>query len=149
MPPLRLAFYKGAGLSAWAIRTVTWSAYDHVALLLPDGSVLDVEPGAGVSEHLATRKPDAVCAVDAPDDVLDAALAWARTQIGKPYDWTAVIGIGLHRDWRQTGSFFCSELIALGFESVGIPLLHTTHMNRITPADIAMSERLVYKNEAA
>ncbi len=142
MAPVRLAFYRGTGLTGWAIRTVTWSDYDHVALLLPDGSVLDVEPGAGVSEHATVRVADAVFAVDAPDSACDHAVAFAMQQIGKPYDWTAVIGIGLHRDWRQTDSFFCSELVALAFENAGCPLLHANHVNRVTPGDLLMSPLL-------
>jgi len=142
VPPLRLAFYRGAGLSAWAIRTVTWSAYDHVALLLPDGSVLDVEPGAGVSEHAATRTPDAVCTVDAPDVVLAEALAWARGQTGKPYDWLADLGVLLHRDWRAEGAWQCSEMATHAFEVAGRPLLNAAHVNRVTPGMLAMSPML-------
>lgn len=142
MPPVRLAFYAGAGLTGWAIRTVTWSAFDHVALLLPDGFVLDVEPGTGVSEHAAMRQPDAVCVPDADGDVQRAALAWARSQAGKPYDWTADFGVLLHRDWRATDSWNCSELIARAFEVAGHPLLHADHVNRITPGVLAMSPLL-------
>jgi len=142
MAPVRLAFYRGAGLTGWAIRTVTWSDYDHVALLLPDGSVLDVEPGAGVSEHATTRVADAIYAVDATAAAQDAALAWARTQFGARYDWPAVLGIALHRDWRAPGAWACGELIARAFEVAGRPLLNAAHVNRITPGDLAMSPLL-------
>ena len=142
MPPVRLVFYQGVGLTGWAIRTVTWSDYDHVAMLLPDGSVLDVEPSAGVSEHAATRLPDATHAVLASDDVQRAALAWARQQEGDRYDWAATLGIAAHRDWREPGAWMCSELLCRAFEVAGMPLLRADHVNRITPGDLLMSTLL-------
>jgi len=139
MAPVRLAFYRGAGLTGWAIRTITWSDYDHVALLLPDGSVLDVEPGAGVSEHATVRVADAIYTVNANTSMQDAALAWAQQQIGDRYDWSATLGIALHRDWREPGAWMCSELCVRAFEVAGQPLLNADHVNRITPGDLLMS----------
>ena len=65
---------------------------------------------------------------------LAAAVAVAGTQLGKPYDFTAVLGIGLHRDWTETDSWFCSELAAWACLHAGVPLLRFDRLNRITPA---------------
>lgn len=76
------------------------------------------------------------------------AYEWARTQIGKPYDFSAIAGIALDRDWRNEDRFFCSELIALAFEKVG-SLLSTrpsAAVYRVTPRDLLLSRNLFYLN---
>ena len=75
------------------------------------------------------------------------AYAWANTQIGKPYDFSAIAGIALNRDWRNEDRFFCSELLALAFEKAGFPILSTrpsAAIYRITPRDLLLSRILVY-----
>ncbi len=43
------------------------------------------------------------------------------SQLGKPYDWRAVVSFGLgQRDWREDGSWFCSEAIIRGLEEAGL-----------------------------
>ncbi len=143
MPAARLAFYRGTGPTAWTIRTATWSAYDHCALLLDGGTVLDAEPGAGVSEHESTRTPDAVFDLAVPDAAQHIAVGWARTQIGCRYDWLAVFGVELHQDWPTKGAWFCGSLLAQAFNEAHAPLLRTDHVNRVTPGELFMSPLLI------
>jgi hypothetical protein len=51
--------------------------------------------------------------------VVTAILGFARTQIGKPYDWTAILALLMDRDWRDSGAWFCSELVVAALEAVG------------------------------
>lgn len=70
----------------------------------------------------------------------DKAFAWALTQAGKPYDWRAIAGLALDRDWRSEGSWFCSELVARGYENTSSPLLNPfAQVFRITPRDLTLS----------
>lgn len=46
--------------------------------------------------------------VSLPDE--SAAYAWACEQEGKPYDWTAIFGMALLRDWQDEDSWYCFEL---------------------------------------
>lgn len=132
-----VAFCHSPGFTGSLIRGVTWSPWDHVALVRKDGRFLSAMPGIGV---VIGPAPEAARIDLFEVDAIEAAVMWqAREQLGKPYDWTAVIGIGLHRDWRETDSWFCSELLAWAFETAGHPLLRTDHLNRITPGDLAMS----------
>ena len=65
------------------------------------------------------------------------------SQRGKPYDYSALAGIVLHRDWGTDDSrWFCSELIAWAAQTSGIHLLRTEHKNRITPNHLLMSPLL-------
>jgi uncharacterized protein YycO len=80
-------------------------------------------------------------------EVMKAACAWASSQIGKPYDFSAVSGIAFDRDWHDENRWFCSELIAVAFEKVGHPLLSTRPSAvswRVTPRDLLLSRSLFY-----
>jgi uncharacterized protein YycO len=61
--------------------------------------------------------------VDCPDAVLAEALKWALTQIGKPYDWTAIYGMAFRRDWHEDSKWFCSEFVEGAFDAAGYPLV--------------------------
>ena len=53
-------------------------------------------------------------------------------------DGTAVLGLGLHRDWQQDDSWFCSELAAWSFQQAGSPLFRANAARRVTPQDLWM-----------
>ena len=75
------------------------------------------------------------------------AYEWARTQIGKPYDFSAIAGIAIDRNWRDETKWFCSELVAASFEHVGLPLLSTrpsAAVWRYTPRDLLLSRNLTF-----
>lgn len=75
------------------------------------------------------------------------AYEFAKTQIGKPYDFSAVSGILLDRNWHNDVNWFCSELVAVSFEKAGHPLLSTrpsAKTYRITPRDLLLSRNLYY-----
>lgn len=56
-------------------------------------------------------------------DVMDAeaGLAWARSQIGKPYDYHGAFGLALapDRDWTEPDKWFCFELAAATLAKAG------------------------------
>lgn len=122
------------------IRWGTWSWASHVDLVLPDGSLYGAIPG-GVRYHeaspLVTRAER--YEVDAPLDELRIVI---ESQWGKPYDWPGIIGWGLRRDWQEDDAWFCSELIAWGFQQIGRPLLRADKLHRITPRDLLLSPLL-------
>lgn len=71
---------------------------------------------------------------------VEEAYNWARGQVGKPYDWTAITGLALNRNWREDDSWFCSELVAAAFEAVGAPLFAEGMCAwRVTPRDLTTS----------
>lgn len=70
----------------------------------------------------------------------EEAFQWALTQEGKKYDWTAITGFAMNRDWREEDRWFCSELVCAAFEKVGAPLLNPQmQVYRITPRDLLLS----------
>ncbi|MHB8484226.1 MAG: hypothetical protein ACYDCM_00645 [Candidatus Acidiferrales bacterium] len=80
-------------------------------------------------------------------DGIMRAYAWALTQAGKPYDFSAITGIALDRNLHDESRWFCSELVAVAFEKAGYPLLSTRPSAapwRITPRDLLLSRSLCF-----
>lgn len=125
---------------SWAIRAGSWSKWSHVALIDGEDVLEAVALHGVVRTPLATRKQQdtswqvVTLACRDRQAIIDAA----ATQLGKPYDYTGVIGIGLHRDWQQDDSWFCSELVAWAFQQGGSPLFRPGASRRVTPQDIWM-----------
>jgi uncharacterized protein YycO len=125
---------------SWAIRVGSWSRWSHVAIVDGD-SVIEAVALKGVTRTSldARLRQDPSWAVsELPCNDAAAVIAAAAGQIGKPYDYTAVLGLGLHRDWQQDDSWFCSELAAWSFQEGGSPLFRAHAARRVTPQDLWM-----------
>lgn len=113
----------------------TWGDYSHVDMILTDGRWLGARyDGVKAREPYAVSKCLQVT-VEAPSEVMNVALS----QIGKPYDFMAILGFIVHRDWQEDDSWICSELIAWAFQQGGMSLLNTDKINRISPRDLTLS----------
>jgi uncharacterized protein YycO len=136
---MRLLFCTSRLPAAALIRAVTWSDWSHVALV--DGEVVIEATLAGVRvsslwEVIAAHSAHAI--VDLPCQSPVEIIAAARSQVGKPYDLTALIGLLMHRDWQEEDSWFCSELVAWAFAQGGSPLFRAEVMRRVTPQHLWM-----------
>jgi len=110
---MKLIFARSHRPGSYLIRLFTWSRWSHVGVI--DGeTVIDTTFKTGVAvtplaqflaEHSVTEQFD----VAVPDEV--AANVWLQMQIGKGYDWTAVIGFVFRRPWGKSNRWFCSELV--------------------------------------
>lgn len=148
---------------SYAIRVGTVSAISHAMLYVGDGRIVEAI-GSGVREvPLVDAIDDAILAVAYRDSRVDAAkasaiVAYARAQVGKPYNYTGVAGTGfrvlypLHARVIEglrrltgtgdadAGSFYCSELVFAAFEAAGIPLT-AAGPDRSSPDDIVALSR--------
>lgn len=110
---LRLIYSRSRNPGSLLLRTALWSSWSHCGVLTEDGTVIEAAVWHGVierplSEHLHGKSQSAIKNVVVPDAA--AGVQWARLQIGKPYDWLGVIGLGLRREWERADDWFCSEL---------------------------------------
>jgi uncharacterized protein YycO len=143
--PILIRFTRGTGIDGAIVRYATWSNYAHVGFLLPDDTILDATPEFGVSlrhdyDDATTRYYKPALAPRA----IDKAVQWAASQVGKPYDWSAIYGIIFRRDWHKPTAWFCSELVQNGSEVGGDPfLVDGGQIDRITPRDLELSPKLV------
>lgn len=125
---------------SWLIRMMTWSRWSHVSIVDGD-TIIQAHALHGVvrsslAEAIDTAKRVELVRLPARDPA--AVIAAAASQIGKPYDWTALLAFILRRDWQEDDSWFCSELVAWAFHRGGSPLFRADRISRVTPEHIAM-----------
>lgn len=111
---MQAIFCRRRNLGSLLLRFATWSSWSHVGIVTPDQTVIEAAAFHGVverplDEFIAGVSRYSVRIIDVPDEA--AAIEWARSQVGKGYDWAGVIGLGLRREWDQPQAWFCSELL--------------------------------------
>jgi hypothetical protein len=140
-----LRFVTGNSFVSAAIQRAEYGFWaSHVEALMPDGTLLGAHIDGGVQAR--TRDYDKgqftrerFVNIDAAPDVCDRFHAFLRSQLGKPYDTTAIAAFVAARDWQEKDSWFCSELQAAALVGCGwftAPL--ATEFNHITPRDLLL-----------
>lgn len=137
---IQLLFTRKRTLASFAIRAFCGSRWSHVALV--DGDHVIEATGLhgvrrvplttamrGVSHH------ELVNLIDADPGPVIAA---AKTQLGKPYDFLAIVGLWLRSGWDETDSWFCSELVAWALEQGGHPRFRARDISRVTQQHLWM-----------
>ena len=130
---IRVWFTRSHDVGGFLIRLLTLSKWNHVALEI-GGTVYEAMAGGGVravpakgyAESWAAAKCVEV-AVDNPAPIRD----WLRGQIGKRYDWAALLALPFRASWQHPRRWFCSELVAQALHLAGAVDLPKAY--RITP----------------
>lgn len=140
MPVQRLLFMRTATIGGAAIRLVTWSRWSHVAVVTLEDTVVEAVAFHGVreitlKEALARATDYQIVETSCPNPF--AAQMWARSQIGKPYDYTGALGLGLHREWDDPSAWWCSEHATAAMVAGG-EVWFKRDMRRITPEHVWM-----------
>jgi uncharacterized protein YycO len=121
------------------IRWLTGSRWSHCALVKENFAIEATWPRVRyvpvqriIDQHTDHIFIDIPCADDA------MAFAAALSQVGKPYDLTALFGWLWGHDWQETDKWFCSELVAWAFDQAGSPLFRDGTLSRVTPQNLWM-----------
>lgn len=124
----------------YLIAAALMSPICHVDFLIPNNRLLGaVRRGVRIEDYRSAPIEE-FYTVEVPEGT--TGYEYALTQIGKPYDWEAVLGLFFqNRDWRCEDSWFCSELVAFSLSKIGVDLVRGEH-DRITPRDIRVSPYL-------
>jgi hypothetical protein len=148
MPELLLQFVAERGLGSQVIGWFSAGHFSHVDAVLPDDTLFGAR-----SDRVGGQPPGvwarpqgyrqfshrALAMVPASDEQSALWLAFLAAQTGKPYDWRAIWGFVLNRDWREEDSWICSELQARALEIAGlVPRLYLA-ANKITPVALALA----------
>lgn len=145
---INLRFIRTDGFISRMINWQTWGpggSWSHVEFALPEGYLGSQAPDGVKIRPFGYVTPSAElkCSVDLPDAKGWNVLAFARAQIGKPYDYQSLLGFIIKRDWQEPDAWFCSELVAAAFQMAGFPLLRTDEVSRISPSTLSLSPFLV------
>lgn len=132
---MKVHFCRSNTLGGWLIRLFTFSNWNHVA----------IEVGGNVYEALATKgviKTPAhrygtwdemkTVEVDVPNRT--KAIVFLDQQVGKKYDWLALIALPFRTTWQSPHKWFCSELGAKALSCGGKPFRFPFY--RVTPAHL-------------
>lgn len=137
---MKLLFCTSNLPGALAIRAITWSSWSHVAILLDDGSAIEATwpKVRRVDAALIKSKHSKWQVVDVPVPDEQAAVKFAMSQIGKPYDVSALFGIMFHRNWADDSKWFCSELATAVLKAGGLKLFRECVLSRVVPQHLWM-----------
>lgn len=134
---MKIHFCKSNDIGGWLIRFLTFSNWNHVAIEI-NGLVWDSTGRKGVKvwtvetffkqyEKIETRS------VFNKNEY--AAQDFLRQQLGKEYDWTALIAFPFREDWNNKNKWFCSELVTETLIKSGYKFDHLPTY-RVTPKDL-------------
>lgn len=136
---MNLVLCRSRSIGSLFLRLVMWSRWSHSA-------VYDVERGVvydstmlhgGVRvwperEFFERYSGYEIRSLGVPSHNLTAARAWLDAQVGKPYDWTALLALPFRGNWQDDDAWFCSEASETVRSLFGIPRFRATAA-RITP----------------
>lgn len=143
MDTIQLIFSRSKLPFSPLVQLATWSRWSHVGIVMDNNMVLESTfTHGGVKPaklwEFQDRASDWIV-VTLPCVDRQAIIEAGLTQLGKPYDWTGLIGIAFHqRKWQEDDSWFCSELVAWAFQQGGSPLFIPDTVHRITPQHLFM-----------
>lgn len=136
---LRLLFSTNNLPGSIAIRWFSWSDWSHVDVLSPCGTLaVGAHPWAGVREYnvAEVKQRNRAWALVEYTCPGEPAYRYARTQIGKPYDYGAIFNfIGMGRKWECPDRWMCSELGYAAANQDGCSLLRRPP-DRVTPQNL-------------
>lgn len=122
---MQVLLVRAHTLGSLAIRARLWENWSHAAVISYPGWVIDStfkaggvrqRPIADVLKHASAYK---VIHLPVPDE--HAALEFLKDQVGKPYDWRAILGWATSdRDWADDSAWFCFELVAAAAKAGGL-----------------------------
>lgn len=133
---LRIIFTNSKMPLSPLIRAVTWSDFSHMAIVINECEILHsdfhgvrIEPLKDLQDRSKNWMiADYKC--ERPQDLIDACL----TQLGKPYDFTGLIGIAIRDvDLQDDSKWWCSELPAYGGMISNQPFFQEEYLHRIAP----------------
>jgi len=145
---VKILLFKGKTVISRFIRWQTRSPYSHAALLLDDGrSIIESVEGAGVRERFLTEDDaggfDAFMVPGLSPTQAAAVISFARAQLGRKYDYWAIIRFIDRERMPENDRWFCSELVFQAFDQAGVKLLVRIDSWAVSPGMLALSPLLL------
>lgn len=139
---IRIRLIRDPGIISAAICWWTWGRWSHVEIDNGTGW-LGARINGGVqvrSYNYCTPVAEEIRTLSVTADQNQMFFQFARGEIGKPYDWLAIVGIILRLPLaRSPYRWFCSEYVQACCVAAGVPALDSRSTYRVTPRDIGLS----------
>lgn len=141
MDKLRVIYGRSDRLAGWLIRSFDTTAanrWSHCgAIVDTDKSSFIVEARAGlgvvssgIDDFVARYSDVAIVCYDVPS--AERGNEWVLKQLGKPYDYLAVLGALFRASWQEDDSWQCAELVEMRNVMAGRARFNSAP-SRITP----------------
>ena len=135
MKTLEWRCVNGGGFVRRSIDFVSRGTVCHVEFLV-DGQTLGARADGGVKYRPIDPFPvDFRFKAELPDEQWQKVMDFLSAQIGKPYDYSAIMGILLNHDWENEGSWYCSELWAAALQAGQVIGPFPKAVKNVTPQD--------------
>ena len=125
MSTLIAVYSRSATLGGLLLRySDRWGGWSHCGVVTPQNTIIEARAFHGVvessmAEFVGRCSHCEFTRIDVPD--ADAGVAWAREQLGKPYDYGAVAGNLFRESWQDDDKWECSELLEGAVAKAGRP----------------------------
>lgn len=160
---VKILAYKGKSFWSRMIKLRTWSDVSHVAIELDSNNVVEAWSFDGVVHRkgydaykTGHTKGTEIDVYEVPKQVIidgttydvDHEKIWkyAVAQVGKSYDWMAILGFGIRKHTENPEKLFCSELVHAACLAGGL-VCHKGPSFKQSPHDIATSAVLPFIEE--
>lgn len=113
---MKFVYVNSGDIFAKIITTFERGEWSHVAIVDEDENyVIESLFETGVRRRrldslLRDRPHHMIIEVPSPETLSLNGFLWLKDQLGKPYDWTGVGGLGFNRNWQDDDKWYCSEL---------------------------------------
>ena len=145
MDKVQYLFFKGSWLVGSAIRWQTWGDWGHVALQFPSGVSYESVGLKGVIEHLGGHpriNEATVLELHCTTSEVEAMEKWCKEQVGKGYDYRAILRFVTRSRYWSNDRWFCSELGFCASREASIELFSRVKPWKVHPSLLFTSPKL-------
>jgi len=136
-----IVFVHSYHIPSATVRWWTNSLFDHVEIVVDDATSIGSRPRGGVQIHpfsvFDNRK---ICdwtlmrySGNLSKNTKNGIINFAKSQIGKPYDWYGILGIAIKKNIEKESEWFCSEFVNTAFFKNNVTLIPRKSSGFVVP----------------
>jgi len=131
-------FCKSEDLGGRILRLFLMSKWNHVAIQVGDAVYEAVSWGGVIRRPYSqfAKSWHRVASVEVEVAEPLTLYKFLSMQLGKPYDWKAILAFPFRGSWQSHEAWFCSELVYEALVVCGGMLPDRLPSNRVTPRDL-------------
>ena len=143
MKDIKFLFYKPKNICGYLISWQTRGKYSHVSCLLNNKIIIESIEKNGVIERningLDLLADIYILNICIQQEKIENIQKWLLNQVGKKYDWLAILRFLSRRKMQNNNKWFCSELCYCALLENGISLLNNTECWEVSPTLLSRS----------